>query len=165
VIVAYPDKRLRQIARPVAPEAIGTKVLRAQAEEMKAAGLAHNQIGGDLALAVVPWQVPAGPKTFRWSLICVANPEIVEAGPMERGEEGCLSLAALPVHVDAPKWVRVRAIHVEDGATLEARIEGYPARVWAHEVDHLRGRVLADRVQPPWRRIFLKHVTKKVRVA
>jgi peptide deformylase len=64
---------------------------------------------------------------------------------LEIGEEGCLSLPGVHVDVERPSSVRVRA---RDAANkeLEIEAEGLPARIIQHEMDHLDGVLILDRV-------------------
>jgi peptide deformylase len=64
---------------------------------------------------------------------------------LESGEEGCLSLPAVHVEVERPARVRVRA-QDENGEELEIEAEGLEARVIQHEVDHLDGVLILDRI-------------------
>jgi peptide deformylase len=64
---------------------------------------------------------------------------------LEAAEEGCLSLPGVHIEVERPAQVRVRA---RDGAGEELLIEaeGLEARVIQHEIDHLDGVLILDRV-------------------
>jgi peptide deformylase len=64
---------------------------------------------------------------------------------LEIGEEGCLSLPAVHVEVERPLRVRVRA-QDEEGEQLEVDAEGLEARVIQHEIDHLNGILIIDRI-------------------
>jgi peptide deformylase len=64
---------------------------------------------------------------------------------LEIGEEGCLSLPAVHVEVERPVRVRVRA-QDEEGEQLEVEAEGLEARVIQHEIDHLNGILIIDRI-------------------
>jgi peptide deformylase len=63
----------------------------------------------------------------------------------EPGEEGCLSLPGVHLEVERAARVRVRAQDVK-GEPLEVEEEGLPARVIQHELDHLDGKLIIDRV-------------------
>ena len=63
----------------------------------------------------------------------------------EPGEEGCLSLPGVHVEVERAARLRVRAQDVT-GAPLELEAEGLPARVIQHEIDHLDGVLILDRI-------------------
>ena len=79
-------------------------------------------------------------------LTALVNP-IVEwsSEELEAGEEGCLSLPGVHVEVERAARVRVRA-QDETGKELEVEAEGLDARVIQHEVDHLNGVLILDRI-------------------
>jgi peptide deformylase len=60
-------------------------------------------------------------------------------------EEGCLSLPGVHVEVERPTQVRVRARDAE-GQELEIEADGLQARVIQHEIDHLDGVLILDRI-------------------
>jgi len=63
----------------------------------------------------------------------------------EVGEEGCLSLPG--VHVDVERFLRVRVrAQEETGEEREIEAEGLPARIIQHEMDHLDGVLVLDRI-------------------
>jgi peptide deformylase len=160
-LVLYPNPGLRKPARPVAEGAFGTRALEVQAmvmleacERNRGIGLAAQQLGYDLSLAAIPIQ-GAG----KLELQVVANLVILERGPDVRDEEGCLSLLGVLAAVQAPSWVEWEGWAI-DGRKLAQRATGYAARAVSHEADHLTGKLLVDRVAPPWRKIFLRQVEK-----
>jgi len=80
------------------------------------------------------------------SLTALVNPVIEwRSDELEAAEEGCLSLPGVHVEVERPASVRVRA-RDEHGEELEIEAEGLPARVIQHEIDHLDGVLILDRV-------------------
>jgi peptide deformylase len=64
---------------------------------------------------------------------------------LEVAEEGCLSLPGVHVEVERPAQVKVRA-QDEAGQELQIEAEGLPARVIQHEIDHLNGVLILDRI-------------------
>jgi peptide deformylase len=64
---------------------------------------------------------------------------------LETAEEGCLSLPGVHVEVERPLRVRVRALD-ETGEQREVEAEGLEARVIQHEIDHLNGVLILDRI-------------------
>jgi peptide deformylase len=79
-------------------------------------------------------------------LAAVVNPELEWAGDdIEEAEEGCLSLPGVHVDVERPVRVRVRA-HDEHGDRLVIEASGLEARVIQHEMDHLDGVLILDRI-------------------
>ena len=109
-------------------------------------GLAAPQVGLSLRMFVMDYG--EGP-------IKVVNPQIVEKSEeTEVDEEGCLSLPDIFEDVERARWLRVR-FQNEKGEWVEAEYEGYPARVFQHEYDHLDGILFIDRISPA-RRALLK---------
>ncbi|HEY1457904.1 MAG TPA: peptide deformylase, partial [Solirubrobacteraceae bacterium] len=64
---------------------------------------------------------------------------------LEAATEGCLSLPGVHVEVQRPAQVRVRA-HDAQGKELRVQAEGLEARVIQHEIDHLDGVLILDRI-------------------
>jgi peptide deformylase len=64
---------------------------------------------------------------------------------LEAAEEGCLSLPGVHIEVERPAQVRVRA-RDSAGEELLIEAEGLEARVIQHEIDHLEGVLILDRV-------------------
>jgi peptide deformylase len=79
-------------------------------------------------------------------LAALVNPELEWAGDdLEEAEEGCLSLPGVHVDVERPVRVRVRA-YDEHGGRLVIEASGLEARVIQHEMDHLDGVLILDRI-------------------
>ncbi len=79
-------------------------------------------------------------------VVVLANPELEwSSGDVEAGEEGCLSIPGVTVDVERPVHVRVRA-QDEEGDQRLVEASGLEARVIQHEIDHLDGVLILDRV-------------------
>jgi peptide deformylase len=79
-------------------------------------------------------------------LAALVNPKLEWAGDdAEEAEEGCLSLPGVHVDVERPVRVRVRA-RDEHGDKLVIEASGLEARVIQHEMDHLDGVLILDRI-------------------
>jgi len=102
-------------------------------------GLAANQVG--VLNRVLVYRVPQ-----QAGVSALINPEIEWAGDEEEIlEEGCLSLPAVHVDVERPVHIRVRALD-EHGEPITIEASGLEARVIQHEVDHLDGVLVLDRI-------------------
>jgi peptide deformylase len=78
-------------------------------------------------------------------VIAVVNPELTKRGDETATEdEGCLSLQGITVPVERHLSVTLSAKDPE-GRELELELEGHPARVVQHELDHLDGTLILDR--------------------
>jgi len=79
-------------------------------------------------------------------LAAVVNPELEWAGDdIEEAEEGCLSLPGVAVDVERPIHARIRA-QDEHGERILIEASGLEARVLQHEMDHLDGVLILDRI-------------------
>jgi peptide deformylase len=78
--------------------------------------------------------------------ITMVNPVLVAHDGNEIGREGCLSLPEITANVERPTGVTVR-YHDITGARHEISPEGFEARVVLHEMDHLDGVLILDRVR------------------
>ncbi len=77
----------------------------------------------------------------------VINPEIVwRSDEVVKGWEGCLSIPGIRGHVPRPQRIRATYWTLE-GVEIEREFEGFVARVFQHEDDHLRGIVFLDRLE------------------
>jgi peptide deformylase len=84
------------------------------------------------------------------------NPVITQGSKAtEVDEEGCLSLG--PVRVDVERAVEVTLEAVDaSGTPFTLKLEGLPARVVQHELDHLDGTLIVDRTDPESKREALR---------
>ena len=79
-------------------------------------------------------------------LTALVNPVIEwRSDELETAEEGCLSLPGVHVEVERPARIRVSARDAA-GEPLQIEAEGLRARVIQHEVDHLDGVLILDRI-------------------
>ena len=80
------------------------------------------------------------------------NPVVTPLGEdTESDAEGCLSLGSVRVPVERARKVKLEAQDVA-GAPVALELEGHPARVVQHEVDHLDGKLMLDRTTADARR-------------
>lgn len=80
------------------------------------------------------------------------NPVVTPVGDdTDLDAEGCLSLGPVRVPVERRVKVRLEAKDVS-GEPVALELEGYPARVVQHELDHLDGVLMLDRTDPASRR-------------
>mgnify|MGYP003352877748 CR=1 FL=1 len=73
------------------------------------------------------------------------NPKIVKAEGEQTGQEGCLSIPGLYGDVTRANYVEVEALD-RKGRELTYELEGMPARIVQHEIDHLDGILFIDKV-------------------
>lgn len=116
------------------------RIRRAHDFSGKGLGLAAPQIGIGRAAAVVK---PPGADP-----IVLLNPRIAAASDeMDERFEGCLSF--FDVRAPVPRSLRITVETVTpDGSTMTTVYERGEARLIAHEIDHLDGLVLLNRIRP-----------------
>ena len=78
-------------------------------------------------------------------LIELFNPVITEKSGSQTGSEGCLSVPDRFEEVTRPLKVTVRAQN-RNGENIVITAEGFKARAFCHEIDHLNGVLYIDRV-------------------
>jgi peptide deformylase len=121
-------------------------------------GLAANQVGVPLQIAVIDLgdRKDGGP---RHPLLVLINPEfLAQEGSMVE-EEGCLSLPDLTEKVQRAARVKVRA-HDRTGTQYEIDADGLLAKALQHEIDHLNGILLIDRLSPLKRNIIRRRLKR-----
>jgi len=156
-IYTYDHPILRRKLRPV--EEITDEVVRlaldmhATMKNAEGVGLAANQVGVDLAIAVIDIHDTDGNEAS--APMTLINP-VIEAfsDETESSEEGCLSLPDLRADVLRSTGIQVRFY---DTAMREHVMEAgnFLARVMQHEIDHLNGIYFFDRLKP-MRRAMMK---------
>jgi peptide deformylase len=87
----------------------------------------------------------------------LVNPEIVESSGEWVYDEGCLSVPGVHVEIVRPKLVTVRGLDLD---AKEVVFEGdeLMGRLIQHEIDHLDGILLLDRVDPDQRKAVLREM-------
>jgi peptide deformylase len=172
-IHTYGDDVLREKAEPVGEV---NEAIRALAKSMietmhaeNGVGLAAQQVGRTEAVCVVevPPEYDADEQGSRFNPdvqmpLVLVNPEIVEASKeQETAEEGCLSFPGIYAPVKRPVEVLVRFLDL-GGKSCELRLKKFVARAVQHEMDHLNGVLLVDRMSSV-KRIALRGQLKRMK--
>ncbi|MDA8170102.1 MAG: peptide deformylase [Nitrospiraceae bacterium] len=162
-IITYPDEVLRKKTAPVKNiDGSLQRLIDDMIETMYAApgvGLAAPQVGVSKRLAVIDVNVREG-QTEKLPLYVLINPEIVSAEGEVESEEGCLSLPGLTAEAARAERVFVKALG-RDGKPFEIDATGLLAIALQHEIDHLEGTLLLDRISPLKRSFYKKRALKK----
>ena len=84
----------------------------------------------------------------------ILNPTIVESSGEWVYDEGCLSIPGLYVEMLRPKQVLVRGLSI-DGDEIQIEADELLARLFQHEIDHLNGVLMFDRMTADQRKLAL----------
>ena len=121
--------------------------------EAPGVGLAAPQIGLSERLIVVEYyerQEDEDKEEAPKKVWAVVNPEIVKASEETLlGVEGCLSIPNLVGEVERHAVVHVRGLN-RHGKPMKLKAEGWLARIFQHEIDHLNGVLFTDRATRVW---------------
>jgi peptide deformylase len=147
-VLVHPDPRLKQVASPIEPGERARRIAADLVDTMRGGprtvGLAAPQIGEPARIVVV--DCSTHPKaTVTHGLLLMVNPVVAAAEGSEIGREGCLSIPEITANVRRATAVVVEATD-PDGAALRIESEGFEARALQHEIDHLDGVLILDRV-------------------
>ncbi len=159
-IITLPDPVLRRKARPVSSfDGNLQTLIDDMIETMRQApgvGLAAPQVNISERLIVVEYgeeeegedgEIIEHPK----KLFVVVNPEIVKSSQeTETGVEGCLSIPGLVGEVERFSSVQVKGLN-RRGQPIKVKAEGWLARIFQHEIDHLNGVLFPDRATRLWK--------------
>jgi peptide deformylase len=105
-------------------------------------GLAANQIGKNLSIFVIDKNLAEQHSIPD----CYINPQITEySKEKDELEEGCLSIPDYWVMIKRSKKIKIKATSMR-GEKIKLKIRGFAARVLQHEMDHLNGLLIRDRV-------------------
>ncbi len=113
-------------------------------------GLAAPQIGVSKQVIVFDSQDDEGARVL-------INPVLVESSGEWVFEEGCLSVPERFWPITRPAFVRVRGLD-SDGEEVEYAGDELLGRVLQHELDHLQGVLLIERLEPEIRKQALKEL-------
>ncbi len=153
-IVTLPDPVLRRKAHKVTTVDKDTKTLiDDMVETMREApgvGLAAPQVGISSRIIVVEY-AETDEEEAEAKLFALVNPEIVETSTDETlmGIEGCLSIPRLVGEVERYERIVVKGLN-RNGKPVKIKAEGWLARVFQHEIDHLDGVLFTDRATKVW---------------
>lgn len=140
-IVKQGDPILNKVCRPVTEFNGRLHLLlndmQQTVREANGAGLAAPQVGILRACAVVMQE--------DGSFMEIVNPKIIRAEGSQDGVEGCLSVPGVWGMVERPYSVTVEA-QDRFGNIFTVDAEGFTARAFCHEIDHLSGHLYVEKV-------------------
>lgn len=160
-IRTYGDPVLKTKAAPVAD--VDGKLIRliddmftTLYESGNGIALAAPQIG--VQKQIVVWDLGDGEQQ------AIVNPEIIESDGEWIYDEGCLSIPGLYVEMVRPKTVLVRGVDLS-GEVVEREADELESRMYQHELDHLNGVLMFDRLEGDQRKEALAEYRRMQRLA
>jgi len=156
-IVSLPEPVLRKKARKVTdfgPEL--QTLIDDMVETMRVApgvGLAAPQVDASVRVIVVEYGEEDEEETavIPPKLYTVVNPEITRfSTESEVGSEGCLSIPGFAGDVERPLGITIKGLN-RRGQPIRIKAEGWLARIFQHEIDHLDGVLFVDRAERVWK--------------
>lgn len=145
-ILTHPNEILRKPTRPVTfplTQEIKnlTRDMVATVRKAEGIGLAAPQVGKSVKVIVINLEKSGLP------LFVLYNPKITSRSFKKiEIEEGCLSIPGVFGMVKRPKKVTVQAQNAE-GKTIKITDEGWVSRVAQHEIDHINGILIIDKIK------------------
>jgi len=159
-ILTYPHPLLRKPCKEVGTIDDETReFIRDMVETMYSAngiGLAASQVGVSKKIIVID----VSPIDSQHELMAVINPEIVSGEGEIDHEEGCLSVPDCFEKVRRKEKLQVLGMTPE-GKKIEMNAEGILAITLQHEIDHLNGVLILDKVSGLKRELYRRQLRKK----
>ena len=161
------------MAAPYTIRVVGDPVLRSAASEItdidgRLVKLAHDMFETMYAapgIGLAAPQVGVGKRLFVYDLDpetredprVIVNPRIVESRGEWTYEEGCLSIPNLSFEIVRPKEVHLVG-HDLDGNEVSVEADELTARLFQHELDHLDGVLMTERMDADTKKRALKEI-------
>ena len=95
-------------------------------------------------------------------LVVLVNPEILEDEGETRMEEGCLCLPGVMVEVKRSEKIKVRGLN-RKGEDVVIHADGLLARALQHEIDHLGGVLIIDKISKIKRELVTSKLKKEAK--
>ncbi|MFI3245086.1 MAG: peptide deformylase [Ferrimonas sp.] len=142
---------LQAVAEPVLQfdESLHSLVKRMQMimQEANGVGIAAPQIFASLRVIIIASRPSERyPDAPLMESIVLINPELIAySEEMVLGWEGCLSVPDLRGEVNRHQWVIAKYQDIS-GQQHQQKLQGFVARIFQHELDHLNGHIFLDRI-------------------
>ncbi|TLN16648.1 peptide deformylase [bacterium] len=154
-IVFLPDPVLRRKAHKVTTfDSELQTLIDDMIETMREApgvGLAAPQVGVSQRVVVIEYAEDEEDEEAPKKLYVLVNPEILQPSEeTELGIEGCLSVPGLVGEVDRSTSLTVKGLN-RRGQPVKYKLNGWLARIFQHEIDHLDGIIYTDRATRVWK--------------
>jgi peptide deformylase len=123
--------------------------------EANGIGLAAPQVGESIQLAIMDVSQGENPEEF----LVLINPTIVHSEQSESDAEGCLSIPGISAVIDRQKKIQFKYTDLQ-GKENVREFDDLKARVVQHEIDHLNGILIIDRLSSLKKQLVKKEIKK-----
>ena len=150
-VVKLPDEILRRKAHPVKDfgaefQALVDDMIETMRDE-PGVGLAAPQVNISLRLIVVEYPEDDEVEDAEASLFVLANPEFRKMSEEKvLGVEGCLSVPNIVGDVERSQEILIEGLN-RKGQKEQIKANGWLARIFQHEMDHINGILFVDRAE------------------
>ncbi len=149
-VLTYPSRVLKGLCGPIGAigpreQQLATDLIDTMYAAPGCVGIAAPQIGVPSRAFAMDVSVMKKPPAGHHGLVVLFDPEVVHASGSHRAREGCLSVPDYTCDVRRADTVIVRGITPNGDVTVLETV-GFEARALQHELDHLDGRLILDRV-------------------
>lgn len=156
-VVAYPDRMLKRVAAPVGTvgdreRQLATDLVDTMLASPGCVGLAAPQVGVGMRAFALDVSLMQRPHPNHGRVV-LFDPQLLHAEGSEVRREGCLSVPDFTCDVRRATDVVVRGL-APDGGVRVIESDGFEARAFLHELDHLGGLLILDRVTSPRTGVF-----------
>lgn len=167
-ILRFPNSVLREKSEPVADFVALEPLLADLFDTMHATpgalGLAAIQVGVPLRMFVLK-NIRKDVDEHRFAMefsggVAYVNPEIVASTGLQTQNEGCLSFPEIFFPVSRHDQVTLRYYGNTGNLQPDVAVTGTVARAFQHEMDHLNGRLMIDKIGPVKQDIVRRKMTK-----
>ncbi len=161
------------MSAPYAIRVVGDPVLRAAASEITDIDGRLVKLAADMletmyeapGLGLAAPQIGVGKRLFVYDLDpehrddphVLVNPQIVESRGEWAYDEGCLSIPGLSFEIIRPKEVHLVGRDL-DGNEVSVEADEITARLFQHELDHLDGVLMTERMDPDTKKAALREI-------
>lgn len=161
-VISVPSPKLRAKSRPVEKEEFGEALeqhmnnMLIKMFELNGVGLSGVQIGDNRRILVAD----SGVTTIK-----MVNPEVLEESEEKVVyKEGCLSIPGFATEVERSRYIRIK-YQTPLGEEVEGTLSDISAVIVQHEIDHLNGKTLLDKVSNIRKNMYIKKLKKNLRKA
>ena len=161
-ILRYPDKRLRQIAKPVTEfnDALRTLTVNMAQTMYDAPGIGLAAVQVNVPLRVVVIDISED----KSDLMVLINPQIIQQQGSAIHQEGCLSVPEIYADVERAEQVTITSMDL-NGNELTIEADELLAVCIQHEIDHLDGKVFVDYLSRMKQERIRRKLLKELRLA